>query len=179
MKKLIVMLAVSLAASAQATLIDETPGGFNVNNAPPLFFQVLDLPQLAGANINGTQVIWSPFEPFGPNEFSIITNGIDASVSWDLTSTNGFFLQYVLLEGIAGIDHIYRASPPERFEGSGFVSIDEFTHIQAIIFFGTNVVPENGATIILLGFAAGLSLFLAHLKARGRVLIKRPLSCDP
>jgi hypothetical protein len=75
MKKLIVMLAVSLAASAQqthATLIEVTPGGFNIDqNPPPIFFEVLALPSLAGANINGTQVVWSPFEPFGRTSFPL------------------------------------------------------------------------------------------------------------
>jgi hypothetical protein len=97
-------------------------------------------------------------------------------VGWNLTQTNGFFLQFVLVEGVEGFDNIYRPLGSDIHTGSGSVTIDELHQIQAIVFFGTNVVPENGATIILLGFAAGLSLFLAHLKARGRVLIKRPLS---
>jgi hypothetical protein len=110
MKKPIVMLAVLVAASrAHATLIDVTPGGFSLLNRPPIFFTVVALPQLAGVNINGTQVVWSPFEPFGPNQFSITTDGINASISWDLTSTDGFLLQYVLLEGVGRIDNIYRA----------------------------------------------------------------------
>jgi hypothetical protein len=162
MKKLIVMLAVLVAASAQATLKDETPGGFTTDNPPLLYGRVLHIQQLAGANIFGSQVVWSPFEPFGPNQFSIITNGINGTVSWNLTQTDGFFLQYVLLEGVAGArDHIYAARAGlERIQGDGFVTIDDATQIQAIIFFGTNVVPETGTTILLLGFGAGLMLLL-------------------
>jgi hypothetical protein len=168
MKKLIVMLAVLLAAgSAHATLIDVTPGGFSLLNPPPIFFTVVALPQLAGANINGTQVVWSPFEPFGPNQFSITTDGINASISWDLTSTDGFFLQYVLVEGVGGIDNIYR--PPndnQRFQGDGFATIDGLTQIQGIVFFGTNVAPESGTTILFFGLGLCAVVFARRLTAK-------------
>jgi len=158
MKIKLLFAAALIATNAHAHLIDETPGGFNLNNPPPLFFELVGRhSQLAGANINGSQVIWSPFEPFGPNEFSITTNDIDASISWNLANTDGYMFQFLLLEGVGGIDHIYSVSGQERTEGSNeFATIDGSTNIQAIIFYGTNHIPDTGGTLSMLVVAAGI-----------------------
>jgi hypothetical protein len=155
--KLITIAAIALAAtSAHATLIDETPGGFT--GFPPIFLYVLGgyplLHQVAGANINGEEVLWSQFEPFGPDQFSITTDGVDAFVSWNLEGTDSW-VRYILLEGVgAGADHIYRVRGSEaRLVGDGLVTIDGVTHIQSIIFYGSNIVPEAGATIALFALA--------------------------
>jgi hypothetical protein len=150
MKKLMLIIAVA-TTTAQASLIDMTPGGFNIaENPPPLFWQVLIIRQLAGANIYGNEVVWSPYEPFGPNEFFINAFGTEATLGWNLTSTDGFRLQFILVEGMQGFDHIYR--PTDLFEGTGLVTVDEVHQLQAIVFFGTNQVPEAGATAVLLAF---------------------------
>jgi hypothetical protein len=149
MKKLMLIIAVA-ASTAQASLIDMTPGGFNIGeNPPPLFWQVLIIRHLAGANIYGNEVVWSPYEPFGPSEFFINSFGTEATLGWDLTPTE-FWVQFILVEGAQGFDHIYR--PTNMFEDTGLVTVDEVHQLQAIIFFGTNQVPEAGATAVLLAF---------------------------
>jgi hypothetical protein len=155
--KLIALALFCFAPIAHATLIDLTPGGFSELNTPPNVAFVFGLPFLAGANINGNTVNWSPFVPFGPNEFSITPLGANAIISWDLSLTNGQLFQYLLLEAANLQANIYHVSPPEMIDGTGFVTIDDFSTIQAIIFIGTNaIIPETGATIFT--FVLALSL---------------------
>jgi hypothetical protein len=65
--------------------------------------------------------------------------------------------QFLLLEGVGGIDHIYSVSGQERIEGSNeFATIDGATNIQAIVFYGTNHIPDTGGTLSMLVVAAGI-----------------------
>jgi hypothetical protein len=165
--KLIIIGLLATANSSHATLIDLTPGGFPIGNAPPIYNELLTQhSQIAGANINGSSVIWSPFEPFGRNEFSITSLGTGALLSWDLSLTDGFKFQYLLLEGIGGIDNIYRVPGVEYVNGTGYAEIDGLTQIQAIIFYGTNVMPETVNTGWLLFFAVVGLLLTYKLRQR-------------
>jgi hypothetical protein len=83
--------------------------------------------------------------------------------------TEGFFLQYVLLEGVGGRDNIYRPRGLDRFEGQSFATIDQLTSIQAIIFYGTNVVPETVNTGWLLFFAV-VGLLLTYKLRQRRIV---------
>jgi hypothetical protein len=91
--------------------------------------------QIAGANIIDNQVEWSPFEPLGPDQFSIIPFGTKAVVTWNLFGT-GYEFQYLLLEAHGGNANIYALPTSHLPVGMGYVVIDNLSDIQAIIFYG-------------------------------------------
>jgi hypothetical protein len=137
--KLVMLTLLATSTLAHATLIDLTPGGFSVNNPPPAYLQFLKQwlkPAtflIPGANINGSQVDWSPFCLFGPANFSIDSHGTNALVGWNLADTNGYIMQYVLVEGQGGFDNLYGITGQSfRFNGMGFVTID-----------GQNTIPSH------------------------------------
>jgi hypothetical protein len=106
MKTKLLLIAL-LASSAHASLIDLTPGGFSKGNPPPIWVWLVGTQnQIAGANIIDNQVTWSPFEPLGPKQFSIIPFGTKAVITWDTIGTDYSF-QYLLLEGNNGHANIY------------------------------------------------------------------------
>lgn len=171
--KLTIIAALAVAQSAHATLIDLTPGGFNINQPWPQpvrqFFNHAGrngFHYLAGANIDGGQVVWSPFTIFGSDNFGIVMQDPpNAKISWNLTNTEGYFLQYVLLEGANGIDDLYGLRGPGfQFEGGGPVRIDGITAIQSITFAGTNVVADSGASLSLFVSAAAVLIFSHHFR---------------
>jgi hypothetical protein len=173
MKIKLIISALALANSAHATLIDLTPGGFNINQPWPQpvlqFFNHIGrngFQCLAGANIDGGQVVWSPFTIFGSDNFGIVLQDPpNAQVSWNLTNTGGYFLQYVLLEGANGIDNLYGLRGPGlQFEGGGPVTIDGLTAIQSIIFAGTNIVADSGASLSLFVCAAAVLIFSHYFR---------------
>jgi|tagenome__1003787_1003787.scaffolds.fasta_scaffold20405520_2 hypothetical protein len=176
MKAKLTILLIALTSGAHGNLIDLTPGGFNINEPWPQpviqFFNQFDngngFQFLAGANIQDGQVVWSPFTIFGSDNFGIsLQDPANAQVSWNLTNTGGYFLQYVLLEGANGIDNLYGLRGPGfQFEGGGLVTIDGLTTIQAITFAGTNLVPETVNTGWLLFFAVGGLLLTYKLRRR-------------
>jgi hypothetical protein len=167
MKKLILTLAVLIAAgTSQATLIDETPGGFNVDdiNLPPAWFEAISRKHLAGGNVRDGDFVWSPFEPYGPNEFSVTLLGdlTGAMISWNVPQP----LLYVLVEGVGGTDHIYSTVSTERLNGSATVTINDRTNIQAVLFISPErfVFPVDeagtGAVLLVLGLASILGFRL-------------------
>jgi hypothetical protein len=174
MKTKLIISALALASSAHATLIDLTPGGFNINGPWPQpviqFFNQFGrgngFQYLSGANIEGGQVGWSPFTIFGSDNFGIILpDAANAQVSWNLTNTGGYFLQYVLLEGANGIDNLYGLRGSGfQFEGGGPVTIDGLTATQSIIFAGTNIVADSGASLSLFVCAAAVLIFSHHFR---------------
>ena len=177
MKAKLTILLIALTSSAHANLIDLTPGAFNINEPWPQpviqffshqFGNGNGFQFLAGANIKDGQVVWSPFTIFGSHNFGIILQDpANAQVSWNLTNTEGYFLQYVLLEGANGIDNLFGLRGPGfQFEGGGLVTIDGLTAIQAIIFAGPNLVPETLNTGLLLFFAVSGLLLTYKLRRR-------------
>jgi hypothetical protein len=165
-----IIAALALAQSAHATLIDLTPGGFYVNNPPQVFYDLLMRhSQIGGASIDGDNVLWSPFEPFGSNEFSIDLTEPGALVAWKLTQTAGYMCTFVLVEGVRGVgDHIYQVRKAEFVTGSGFVTTNGVTPIRSIIFFGSNVVPDSGASLSLFVGAAAVLIFSHHFRKFGK-----------
>ncbi len=158
---LILLTAVSIA---RATLIDV--GGFNINDPlPPLARQFFQTPILAGANIIDGQVIWSPFTIFGPNEFSLtLTSPTTATTSWNLSNTNGFLLRFVLVEGIDGEDHLFRTNQAGLITGFGDLFND--TNTQAVIYAGSNRIPDGGSTVAMLGLGIlGLFFYARRIRA--------------
>jgi hypothetical protein len=98
--KLAALIALLSASIAHANLIDLTPGGFNLVEPWPdpvaQFFEQIACGTefLAGANINGNQVYWSPFTIFGDDHFDIDPNGTtlesDGTLSVPATSRGTF-----------------------------------------------------------------------------------------
>ena len=137
------LLFALLASSAHAALIDLTPGGFSKNKPPPIWVWLVGTQtQIAGANITNNQVTWSPFEPLGPDQFSIIPFTIKAVITWDTVGT-GYSFQYILLEGNNGRANIYGRTD-DLPVGMGFVRIDDFSEVQAIIFYGAAIRLPSG-----------------------------------
>jgi hypothetical protein len=63
-------------------------------------------------------------------------------------------------------EHLYAVHWRDRFLDLGeIVTIHDQVTIMGISFYGRNTIPENGATILFLGFGAVLMLFLAHFKS--------------
>jgi|SRR4030095_8177122 hypothetical protein len=177
--RIIIVSGALLSSSvANATLIDLTPGGFAWNNRPPVFdkflrdwnHKVTNL--IAGANIDGTTVNWSPFTLYGPANFSIVPQGPNANVSWNLTNTDGYFMQHIWVTGMGDdsqiTNHFYRVGGLTRFEGDGSVIIDGINIITSVAFFGTNAVPETVNTGALL-FLAVAGLLLTCRARRRRI----------
>jgi hypothetical protein len=166
-KLIIIIGLLATANSSHATLIDLTPGGFHEGDLSPVFVNlILHNSQIAGANIDGNSVHWSQFEPFGSNEFSIIPLGPNALISWDLSLTDGYMFQYLLLEGVNDQANIYRVPGAQFIDGTAYVTVDNFSMIQAIIFYGTNVVAETVNTGWLLFFAVVGLLLRYKLRQR-------------
>jgi hypothetical protein len=163
LKLALVSIFLGCVSSIHATLIDLTPGGFAWNNLPPVFERFLrdwnrTTILIAGTNISGNTVNWSPFTLFGPDNFSIEAQGPNANVGWNLTDTGGYFMQYIWVTGTVDssqiTDHLYRVSGQFfRFDGSGLVTIDGQLPISSILFFGTNIIPDTGTTLLLFAFA--------------------------
>ena len=104
-------------------------------------------------------MVWSPFTIFGSDRFSIIPQGPDGTVSWDLTGT-GYRLNFVLVESNEFIANLYRVSGLERFAGNGSITINGVIPIDAVVFAGTNRVPDTGSALALMGIAVGAVFFL-------------------
>jgi hypothetical protein len=174
-RKLAILALILSAATSQANLIDLTPGGFAWNNLPPVFEDFLQrwihnsTTLIAGANIDGTQVDWSPYTLFGPDNFGIDLLQPNANVSWNLTDTSGYFMQYIWITGSGDpsqiTDHLYAVSGQFfRYDGNGFVTIDGLNPITSIVFFGTNNVPDeaNAGALLLLVVSAVLLTYQAQ-----------------
>lgn len=153
------------ASLGKGSLIDLTPGGFDINNPwPPevaRFFEAYHhgMQNLSGANIDGSQVTWSPFTMFGPANFGIQTDGINANVSWNLANDpSGHFVQYILVED-HGMTNLYRPGG-DLFQNGGFATIDGITPMIGITFAGTNNIPDSGPALALFGIGL-LGLLLA------------------
>ena len=146
-----VLAALLLSATlGRATLIDLTPGGFDLTQPWPeavlRFFGFYNgMQYIAGANIVDGHPDWSPFTLFGPEEFSMTLDGPSAAdVGWNLSGT-GFHLQYVFVE---------------RFIGNGSVEIDGTIPLLGVVFAGSDEVPDAGYTLMLFGIAITAVVFL-------------------
>jgi len=176
--KLLTMIFASFLflGTTHADLIDLTPGGFSFANEPPAFVAFLQewihgqTVLIAGANIDGNTVTWSPFTMFGPPNFSIDLQQPNANVSWNLTDTAGYFTRYIWVDGSGDsnqiTDNLYAVTGDFRFDGEGLVTIDGINPITSIAFFGNNV-PDEANTGALFVLAIG-ALLLAYEAQRRR-----------
>lgn len=139
MKHLFLIILFS-ATVARAQLINLTPGGFNENNAPAIFYWLLNTQnQVAGGNFfdpdSPKTFTWSPFEPLGERNFFVIRTDVRrAMVGWHLNNTP-YTAQYVLVEGENGYANIYQSDNFQVTHNAGHVL--NGSPIQAIIFYGS------------------------------------------
>jgi hypothetical protein len=189
-KTKLILATLILAATAQAHLIDLTPGGHMVSDGiPPAvlrfylhqrFFDSaahgwFNLPE-GRTYLNGwvsRYGLLNGADWFGTNLFTQGDNAF-ASVSWNMAGqADGFWMTLILVEGRTddGIawENWYHVSPGQRFEGEGIVELngDRLGTIVSIAFYG-NRVPDTGATLLLFGLALATISCSMHLRVRSR-----------
>ncbi len=161
-----------VSATAHATLIDLTPGGFSLLNLPPVVIQWEQTIQqqgifvIAHADITGNTVAWYPGLLGEPN-FSVDPMVENASVMWNLTNVSGgSFLYLIVGNSNPSVEraNLYQVSLDEIINGHGFVTIDGQTTIAAMNFFGRVNVPDeaNTGTLLLLAVIAVLLTYEAQ-----------------
>jgi hypothetical protein len=146
MKKLIVMLAVSLAASAQATLIDLTPGGTNWND-----------PIIEDWYSNTRPHLWL----FNQIQDRFTVTGLGTSevtLSWDLRGLGSFKYLFVISNEASdtGVSiNFYQVPFREWRTGEAVVTVDGVLPIAFLNEFGTFDAPEAGTGALLLALGIG------------------------
>lgn len=164
MKKLTLIIAICTAlwASAQANLIDLTPGGFDATQPyPKEFVRYLE-------RIVGNRATF--FDAASPNEWAntgtlnggtyfftdLIGNpGTMANVSWNFSTLPGWTMTFLLVEGE---DWVNLYAVPINFQIvdlGDLVTLHDDVNIDFISFVGRNPnsasVPEGGSTLALMG----------------------------
>jgi hypothetical protein len=173
--KYILTLLIATASIAHANLIDLTPGGFDVNNAPPAFFEFISeevqhqFDFFDSATPNGWVSLYGILNGGTYFNTDLIGNpGQSTSVSWDFSTLPGWSMSRLLLEGRAqdgtAWDNLYAVPNSFRnFDALETVLIHDGVDISSISFFGRwpgSPVPDNGSTLLL--SALGLAgLFVA------------------
>jgi hypothetical protein len=173
-KTKLLILILFICGSARANLIELTPGGFNVDNAPPAFFQFIQ---------QWTQHQFDFFDSATPNGwvslYGILDGGTyfntglighpgqSATVNWDFTTLPGYSMSRLLVEGRA-LDgtawaNIY-AVPHSLNELDTLETViaGEGVDILSIAFFGRwpgSPVPDIGGTATLFAIAIAALLF--------------------
>jgi hypothetical protein len=170
MKTKLLLPLILFAATAQAHLIDLTPGG--VNTLPDFFWTsqktffdsavrgIFNLPGEPPQFLNGWVSRFGALngaEWFDTDLFTTDDQRF-CSVSWDLANQqDGFWLTMILVEGSTADGtywaHLYGRSADQLFTGDGIVTLNGEATISQIAFYGLNVVPDTGATLLLFGFA--------------------------
>jgi hypothetical protein len=171
--KTVILTLIATTSFARANLIDLTPNGYNIDNPWPLvvtqFFDNYQRDQinLAGANITGNQVTWSPFTIFGDDFFNITPNGATANVSWDLANAQGgYHVGFVLIETNDRISHLYQVPSPDWFSGGGLVTADNVVDITSITFAGSNMIPDDlNVGLMFLGTFVLLMTFRKRIRS--------------
>jgi len=166
------LLTLCIAASANANLIDLTPGGTPFSSGPPIGIAAHGFYDSAAFGF------FDPGHVFmkgwvskygildgGQNFFTDLinqpVNPLTATVSWDFGSASGYWLKYILVEGFAPNGNganLYKVPFGSRLSGEGTVTIDGLTTIDSIAFYGRNpaypwaavTTPDSGETFSLM-----------------------------
>jgi hypothetical protein len=187
MKTKIAAILIATASVSHANLIDLTPGGFNVDNAPPAFYQFID---------QWTQHQFEFFDEATPDGwvslYGILNGGTyfntdlightgqSASVSWDFSTLPGWSMSRMLIFGRAADgtawDNIYAVPYSFReFDALETVWLHDGVDISSIAFFGRwpgSPVMDSGSTLCL--SALGLTLLAALKTVQRNSLSARP-----
>jgi hypothetical protein len=197
MKRIILMILMAAALTARADLIPQTPGGWNwdIEQQIPDALNRLILAEVRYhliAFFDEARVVpW--FDPNGVehppgwvSHYGKLNGGTlfstdlldrpptaDARVSWDFGDT-GYRMGWIDLWGTNEegqlIESWYKTKGPAfKVEGSGTVTLDGFTDITSIAFYGhtPGPLPESGSSLLY------LSLALAALTANHRVFFQK------
>jgi hypothetical protein len=183
MKTKIALLILALTCNARATLIELTPGGFIVNNAPPAFFEFLrqwsrhQFDFFDSATPEGWVSLYGILDGGVYFQTSLIGHpGQSTTVNWNFTNLPGWSMTRILVEGSAedgtAWANIYAVPRSLReLDELETVLIHEGVDILSIAFFGRwpgSPVPDGGTAAVIFGI--GL-MSLATLLKRVR--------CDP
>jgi hypothetical protein len=177
--KLITMVLALVPSIAFGSLIDLTPGGFNVNDPFPEAFTKFIVTVNAGPRTimffdsfytsptNGFPTGWvSQYGALHGGDFISFIDFTGPSpvttFSWDF-GDSGFYLTNILAEGDAWA-HLYGVGAGIRFIGEGTITLNGIVDINSIAFYGKNInqgVPDSGTTLGL--FMIGLvSLYASY-----------------
>jgi hypothetical protein len=181
MKTTLAAILIATASVAHATLIDLTPGGFNVDHAPPAFDQFLQ---------QWTQRQFEFFDEATPNGwvslYGILNGGTyfntdlighpgqSAGVSWDFSTLPGWSMSRMLVAGRAADgtlwENIYAI--PHNFreiDALETIWLHDGVDIDSVAFFGRwpgSPVPDNGFALLLFALALPGLVFLNSKPSR-------------
>lgn len=150
------------------SLIDITPNGFDENNPPQQFFDVVThFKIIAGAEIENNQVTWSPFLTFGSNNFIVTPFDSVTHVTWSVP--DGYRCTFVLLESEQSVGNIYRVPHNLQIQEPGeFITINNSVPVNIVSFYGTNKIADSGGAFVLMTIA--LSFLLIKKFFQGKYL---------
>src|SRR6266700_6547320 len=164
MKTKLVAILIATASIAHASLIDLTPGGFDVYNAPPEFYHFIGewgehhFDFFDEATPNGWVSLYGILNGGTYFNTTLIGNpGQSTDISWDFSMLPGWSMSRILLEGQTADgtpwDNIYAVPHNfQEFDAFETVLVHQGVDIQSISFFGRwpgSPVPDNGGTILL------------------------------
>lgn len=139
MKKTLLIIALTISAlTAQASLIDLTPGGFQAGNPPPVY-------------VNWLVHNWQ-HSAFALPESLFTVNGAgdpSGTISWDLTGTGyTFHWLFVIDANDPTTVNMYQVRSGQIISGDGEITIDGLSDIYAVYAYGTlpEQVPDGGST---------------------------------
>jgi hypothetical protein len=185
-----ILLLIVCAGTAHAHLIDLTPGGFDIDQGLPPAFKRLQTHIFFDSaahgvfdTLEGQQYLDGWVSRFGTlnggTYFFTDLFGRDtptASISWDFDGApTGYWLTTIDVFGRRADgspwENIYGVSVGQRFEGIGSVTLDGFTTIMGISFYGLNpaTVPDSADTSAL--FILGLGALVLGLRLISRETI--------
>jgi len=157
MKAKITALLLALTCSAQATLIDLTPGGFRLLDPPKVY---LDWQQNHYKHDSFKMAFNNIFTPggwdshfLGPPLFNVTPlGGLTATLSWDLTG-RAFIFNYLFVgTGPNGWINMYRVSSDQQKVGEAVITINDLYNITGIGIYGLRI-PDDGGTILMFGLS--------------------------
>jgi hypothetical protein len=172
MKKAIMILAL-VPSIALGSLIDLTPGGFNVLNPPPVYVDWRDNHfnhDSFGTAFYTTGLGWDRHFLGSPLfELTLADSGRVATLSWNLTGTPYSFTFLFVGTGPDGTLNMYRVSDDQLRVGEAIVTINDFYPITALGIYGLRPpvlsVPDFSSTIGL--FLIGLvSLYAFNYRSK-------------
>jgi hypothetical protein len=157
MKTKLAALLISLCASAQASLIELTPGGFSLlGPLPPAVQDFIDNHITRDAFVIASQDLGAGWDQnfLQPPRFqSSPLGGATAVLSWDLEGTAFTFgWLFVIHLGDDFLANFYQVSDDQAQLGGSSITIDGIEEITRVVAYGFPSpldVPDSGSSLIL------------------------------
>lgn len=158
MKAKITVLLLALTCSAQATLIDLTPGGFSLLDPPKVYLDWQQNHYNHDSFGIAYENIWNGWDShfLGPPLFNTTPlGGITCTLMWNLTGTPYIFNYLFVGTGPNGWINMYRVSPDQQQVGEAVISINDLYNITGIGIYGFPPLrtPDDGGTILMFGLS--------------------------